>query len=331
MSTLVAVYILILVGGVVRSSGSGMGCPDWPQCFGKWVPPSSVDELPSNYKEINAAFRVKKNQKFIGMLKAIGMTETASKLEADKTILQEEDFSPLKSRIEYANRIVGVVIGIMISIVLFQSLRFVKVKFKLFSAALAAWISVVFTGWFGSIVVSTNLTPWTVSVHLGFAFLIVGLLVYLFHETSVDQNHQFSSLPVWLVWLCFLLSIIQMAFGVQVREALDQVAFAFAQSREDWISRLGLEFIVHRSFSWIVLLSNGWLSYKLFKISGYSLLSTGLGGLTLAAVATGAGMAYGNVPAFLQPLHLLISALTFGLLILIILRAGRSKMKMNYV
>ena len=30
--TLAAVYFLILVGGVVRASGAGMGCPDWPTC-----------------------------------------------------------------------------------------------------------------------------------------------------------------------------------------------------------------------------------------------------------------------------------------------------------
>ncbi len=38
VSSTVSTLILIAWGGLVRATGSGDGCPDWPTCFGSWVP-----------------------------------------------------------------------------------------------------------------------------------------------------------------------------------------------------------------------------------------------------------------------------------------------------
>jgi len=321
ISTLVAVYVLILVGGVVRSTGSGMGCPDWPKCFGSWVPPSSVSELPADYKEFYSAYREKKNIKFSKYLKALGFDETAEKILTDKNILEEAEFNPLKTWIEYVNRLVGVAIGFMIFAVLVSSLRFRKSRRSIPIISLATFLLVGFQGWLGSIVVSTNLTAWTITLHMFLALVIVALLVILVFRSDHSLSEGDQGISVWLLVVCCLILVVQILLGTGVREAIDAVASKWP--RESWISEVGKPFVIHRTFSWIVVLFYVGLIYNLIKTQGLKVFPLTLILLILGTILTGAGMAYFAVPAFLQPVHLLLASLAFGMQFMLLLMATR--------
>lgn len=319
-STLVSVYILILVGGVVRSTGSGMGCPDWPKCFGSWVPPTEVSELPSNYKEVYAAYRDKKNQRFAKYLTAFGMEDTASKILSIPEVLHENDFNATKTWIEYINRIVGVIIGLLIFALFLLSLRLWNNERKLTIASFITLVLVGIQGWFGSFVVSSNLTAWTITVHMFLALVIVAILVYLFKESSYGQNMTAPSTYVWVV-ASMLALLVQVYLGTQVREDMDRVALSFV--RESWIDNLGKEFMIHRTFSWVVLILNAVLVLKLWKTEGAKIFALALIVLLLGTVLAGTLMAYFAVPSFLQPAHLLLASVTFGILFMLLLRLNR--------
>lgn len=308
--TLAAVYFLILVGSVVRATGSGMGCPDWPKCFGSWIPPSSVENLPSTYKEDYIALRQKKNVKFAKFLSAFGMKETANQLLNDKSIQQETEFNATKTWIEYINRLVGVTVGFLIILLVVKSYRLRQSNSKRFWRSVWVLVVVLIQGWFGSIVVSTNLTTWTITVHMLMAFILIALLVKLFQDEE-EPVRGFKSVDRILMVLSIILLLIQVYFGTQVREVVDQLA-SQSVARESWISQIGAGFILHRTFSWIVLAVHIILFYRLLKSSLPKPLLLALLLLILLSILTGVGMAYGSIPALLQPLHLLIATLVFG-------------------
>src|ERR1700758_5755128 len=91
--TIILLFVLILAGGVVRSTGSGMGCPDWPKCFGRYVPPTTSADLPKDYKQKYVNGRLVKNKRFANTLDVFGFSDLARRIRNDKSILLPEEFN----------------------------------------------------------------------------------------------------------------------------------------------------------------------------------------------------------------------------------------------
>lgn len=328
--TVIAVYFLILVGGIVRSTGSGMGCPDWPKCFGSVIPPTSVDQLPKNYQEIYLQQRIAKNERFVATLEKIGFEKTANRIASDKSILVEEEFNATKTWIEYINRLIGVVIGLFILLTVWKSFRLWKVDKWIPINAVISLVLVLFTGWIGSIVVSTNLLPWMITFHMLLALALVAVLLYINHRSvRLQANHGVEiDVPAKVRWVLIIgtvLMLVQIVLGTQVREQIDQVAASLGDMlRGEWVDRVGLTFILHRSFSLVLLgvhvLYFFWAFRYSVRRSKVNLWSQLLMVVLLLEIATGIGMAYFGIPAFLQPIHLLLGSMILGIQFLLILQ-----------
>lgn len=296
-----------------------MGCPDWPKCFGSFIPPTSVSQLPADYKEYYSAYRDKKNQRFASFLNSMGQKETAAALLNDPQVKQEGDFDPVKTMIEYINRLVGALIGLLLTALFVYSFWQAPI-YRILTGL--AWFFVLVTGWFGSIVVSTNLTPWTVTIHLGLAFLIIILLSAADARSKMVKANS-GVIPLSIILISGLFLMIQIYLGTTVRSEVDALA-ASGIDRSNWVSGFSSKFLIHRTSSWVVLASFATISWRLIKRTGDRFSAFALSGLILALMLTGAILNYLGMPFFVQPVHLLLSSMAIGLLVNISLKYSLS-------
>jgi len=354
--TVISIYLLIAVGGVVRATGSGMGCPDWPKCFGQWVPPTEAGQLPAGYKQIYLAQRVAKNQKLARTLASLGFREVAGEIFAHPTQFVETDFNATKTWIEYLNRLLGALIGVFVFVTAVVALPYWRRDRPVFVLAVAGWLLTGVQGWLGSLVVSTNLLPVMVTIHMGLALLIVALLLYAAHRARYGLAADESSgaeLPVagyqlsanrlrennnqqptandqvgmrWLLAGALLLTFWQIILGTQVREEIDRIAATAGYAhRAGWITLLSGVFETHRTVAAVTVLVNVLLGYQLWQVLRLRPLVMATGAVLGLEIVAGIVLAYFALPAWVQPVHLTLATLLFGTQFLTWLALPRSR------
>lgn len=314
-----SIYLVVIAGSFVRISGSGMGCPDWPKCFGQWIPPTDSTVLPKDYKEIYLEKREKKVEKFSGFLEKLGFDDKASQLRNDPDVYTEESFNARKTWTEYINRLLGFLAGNFMLL----SFLWMFIAYRNSGLLLIALGNLVLMGieaWFGSIVVATNLVPWTITVHMLLALIIIAVQTYILFRISPMLQRKIL-VPKWVktsVWLIFLITFYQMFLGTQVREDIDALVKA-GYSREEWVASLGLPFLIHRSFSWLVLVGLVFMAWK-NELSDKIKLIRGAFLILVIELVSGVLLAYADMPGLVQTAHLVFATLLFGLLWIAILR-----------
>jgi heme a synthase len=221
--TISSVFLLLIAGGVVRSTGSGMGCPDWPKCYGLLMPPTCSCQLPYNYKEIFTQKRIQKAEKFAKLLNSIGLESQAEKLLNDPELHKDEEFNVYKAWTEYINRIIGVLSGLF-SLVFFISLLKIKKSISGFRfwSGVFGFVMMLFNAWLGSIVVATNLFPIMISIHYIAAYAVLAFFMFSITESALSDENKALSKFKWYYLTFALLSLVQVIYGTQLREVSDR-------------------------------------------------------------------------------------------------------------
>ena len=107
--SLILVYLVIFAGAIVRMTGSGMGCPDWPKCFGYLIPPterSQLDWKPNHEYESGQVIIVKESLRVADK----DFRSTSTYQESNWETYTKHDyaiFNPTHTWIEFINRLFG--------------------------------------------------------------------------------------------------------------------------------------------------------------------------------------------------------------------------------
>ncbi|HEX3383894.1 MAG TPA: COX15/CtaA family protein [Mucilaginibacter sp.] len=328
--SIIVLFVLILAGGVVRSTGSGMGCPDWPKCFGCVVPPTTVSQLPKDYKKKYVAERQAKNLRFAKELDKMGFHDLAMRLRLDRSILVPEEFNAAKTWTEYVNRLIGVITGFLLLACAIWSFYYWSKSKTIVSLSILNLIMVGFQGWLGSIVVSSNLVSWIVTVHMLLALAILAISILTYHLAKVygKTRIQTKSIIYVVTFICIAISIVQISMGTGVRESIDAVSVRLSGYRDGWVNSVGQIFMEHRDLAILVLLSNVMLYALIRKYFNRHSVQQQLMSfnflIIMLQIVTGIILSYLALPPVAQMLHVLLASLMFGAQFYLLLNLYRS-------
>lgn len=295
--TMLATYALIAVGGFVRAAGAGLGCPDWPRCYGYWFPPGSAEQL------------------------------TAHGFDAAQ-------FNPTLIWIEYCNRLVGVLVGLLTTLSMIAAFRRYRHVPRVWWPTLGAFVLVLMEGWLGKKVVDLELEGWIVSLHLIAALVIAALLIYATTCAFSRDGAPLAFIPperrriARATQAVIALALVQLTLGALVRGHIDDVVSRQTNlPRNQWVAQVGIYDQTHRIGALVLtgavlalaalILRTPELPIWLRRMAKIAV------GLLLVQVGAGLGLAYGALPPPLQTIHIVVGSLLVGSLTLIVLLAYR--------
>ncbi len=325
-TALVLVYLVIIAGALVRMTGSGMGCPDWPKCFGYYIPPTDIKELTwsENHEFKKGQVIIKDETLLVAKDNFTTSTEFDDSHWEKYTKHDYAIFNPTHTWVEYINRLFGALAGMGCFLMAIASFKFWKQDKKI---TLLSWLVVFmmgFQGWLGATVVYSVLNPVKITIHMVMALLIVAVILYIIQLAKPTASIKVFN-PMFRNTLCvaLVLTLIQIVLGTQVRQFVDDRVKSGIGNEYLWLNNPELSFYFHRSFSFIVLFTNLFLFQKNRKLNlGFQKINWVMA-LILVEILSGIAMYYFHFPFGSQAIHLVIASLLFGIQFYMILEAKK--------
>lgn len=307
-AALASVLLLLFVGAIVRATGSGLGCPDWPTCWGSMIPPTSVEKV--DFDEIDL-------EKFRRKAERHGRNPDSVTLESLRA-----EFNPVHTWVEYVNRLCSLPVGLFTLAIAILAFVGPPKPPGVRWGAVASLVLVLINAELGRRVVLSGLKPGIITLHMALAILLLCILVYVSWKGGASPWR----LPVpkrglwWLGVGLFGLTVAEGVLGAQVRELTDELAKR-GGDRSTWITELesSAVYLIHRSFSWLIVIGAVVFWFRLPKSSRGWLVGL-IVGVVASLLMMGLVLAHVAVLPIVQVLHVgaaavLVTALFLWLLV----------------
>jgi cytochrome c oxidase assembly protein subunit 15 len=302
---LISVLVLMFVGAIVRVTGAGMGCPDWPTCWGCLIPPTKVE---------NVDFSKLPIERFQRKAERMGRDPASITVESLK-----KEFNPRHVWTEFLNRLTSLPVGF------FSLATFIAAFWQREKRPLVFWMAfislavVLINAWMGARVVYSGLSPGVLTAHLALAMALLGSLMYCAWRGTDTPWRIALNAPVHAklrlaVSFLLVVTVIEGISGSQVRELTDVMAkFHGNVARETWTSELEQTwvYLIHRSFSWAVLGVTiwAWVLTKRHRVGGAGRVERVVLGIVLGQMILGVVMSQVHIYSWVQVLHVGFAAI----------------------
>lgn len=321
-TALVLVYMVIIAGAVVRMTGSGMGCPDWPKCFGYYIPPTEEKELlytPGKSYEKGQVI-IQDEQLFVATTDFVAPSTYKASQWEKYTKHDYAIFNPSHTWVEYINRLVGALAGLACVLTFILSFSFWKANKKIVFYSFFICFLMGFQAWLGKTVVDSVLSPYKITTHMLAALVIVAFQLYVIASVTQTTNTVAKDSKFNMVLYVVLgFTLIQVVLGTQVRESIDHLVES-GLPKVFWLESPTLLFYFHRSFSIVIVLANLYLFLRNRRLQlGVQKLDWVMR-ILLLEILTGVIMSYMHFPFGSQTAHLVLASILFGVQFYILLQ-----------